>query len=178
MAPVEDCYRPDLVPADDELRTEHAWLATELSRAGVDTVLVETMNTAREARTALSAVRETGSRAWVSFACTAGARLLSGEPLAEAAKAVEADGAAMVLVNCTSPAHTEECLRVLAGTCAGPIGAYPNLEDRDGTPAGARTPEAFGDLAARWRDDYGLALVGGCCGSTPEHIAAMTASLA
>jgi S-methylmethionine-dependent homocysteine/selenocysteine methylase len=176
VAPVEDCYRPDLVPADDELRTEHAWLATELSRAGVADVLVETMNTEREARIALRAAQDAGSRAWVSFACTADARLLSGEPLAAAAKAVESDGAGMVLVNCTTPEHTEECLRVLAGACAGPIGAYPNLEDRDGSSA--QTPETFADLATRWRDDYGLALVGGCCGSTPEHIAALSQRLA
>src|SRR5262245_22175331 len=89
MAPVEDCFRPDRVPTDDELHTEHRWLATELRRAGVDVVLIETMNSVREARIALAEVLAVGCRAWVSFVCDADARLLSGEPLARAAAAVE-----------------------------------------------------------------------------------------
>ena len=183
MAPVEDCYRPDLVPPDDELRTEHRWLATELRRAGgVDVVLVETMNSEREARVALAEVLAAGMRAWVSFVCDADARLLSGEPLARVAAAVEADGAAAVLVNCTPPEPTEVCLRALRDACSGPIGAYPNVEDRTGIPQWTHVDrvlpsgdaEEFGDLVARWWGEYDLALVGGCCGTTPEHIAALS----
>lgn len=177
MAPVADAYRPDLVPDDETLRVEHRWLATELARAGVDTVLVETMNTAREARVALAEVLATGATAWVSFVCGDDARLLSGEPLTDAARAVEADGAAAVLVNCTDPARTEECLRALRASASGPIGAYPNLEGRSaGGPPDAATldPKSFGDVMARWRDEYDLTLVGGCCGTTPEHLAAMS----
>jgi S-methylmethionine-dependent homocysteine/selenocysteine methylase len=184
VAPVEDCYRPDLVPSDEELRAEHAWLATELRRSTVvDLTLIETMNSEREARIALEAALASGSRAWVSFVCDGGARLLSGEPLDRVAKAVEADGAEAVLVNCTALAQTEDCLRALREACAGPIGAYPNVEDRSGVPRwthvdgelpAALEPEAFGELMARWRQDYDLAMVGGCCGATPEHIAAMS----
>ena len=124
-----------------------------------------------------------GSSAWVSFACDTGARLLSGEPLARAAAAVEADGASAVLVNCAPPEQTEVCLRALSETCSGPIGAYPNVEDRDGIPGRTHVddtlptslhPDEFGDLIARWWRDYDLALVGGCCGTSPEHIAAMS----
>ncbi|WP_413775616.1 homocysteine S-methyltransferase family protein [Micromonospora sp. RTGN7] len=179
VAPVADAYRPDLVPDDETLRAEHRWLATELSRAGVDTVLVETMNTAREARIALAEALTAGATAWVSFVCGDDARLLSGEPLADAARAVEADGAAAVLVNCTDPTRTEECLRALRPAVSGPIGAYPNMEDRDGGgPVDAfpplLEPAAFGDLTARWCEEYGLTLVGGCCGTTPAHLAAMS----
>jgi S-methylmethionine-dependent homocysteine/selenocysteine methylase len=186
MAPVEDCYRPDLVPPDDELRAEHRWLAVELSRAGVDVVLVETMNSEREARIALAEVLATGGRAWVSFVCDDDAKLLSGEPLSRVAAAVEADGAAGVMVNCTPPAQTEACLRVLREVCDGPIGAYPNAEDRSGTPRWTHVdealpsslePDAFGELLARWRQEYGLAMAGGCCGASPEHIAAMSRRL-
>lgn len=186
VAPVEDCYRPDLVPADDELRAEHQWLATELSRAGIDLTLVETMNTEREARIALAAALATGGRAWVSFVCDDDANLLSGEPLDRAAAAVVADGAAAVLVNCTAPAQTERCLRVLREAWSGPIGAYPNLEDRTSVPIGTHVdgelpaslePDEFGDLAARWCQDYDLAIVGGCCGATPDHIAALSARI-
>jgi S-methylmethionine-dependent homocysteine/selenocysteine methylase len=176
VAPVADCYRPDLVPGDDELRAEHRWLAVELSRAGVDTALIETMNTTREARHALEQAQAAGLTGWVSFVCGDDARLLSGEPLVEAARAVAADGAAAVMVNCTDPVRTQRCLDVLADAAVAPLGAYPNLEDRDGA-SGEWEPKAFGALIAGWRDDYGLAYAGGCCGTTPEHVAAMTAAL-
>jgi S-methylmethionine-dependent homocysteine/selenocysteine methylase len=182
MAPVEDCYRPDLVPPDGELRAEHRWLAAELRRAGADLALIETMNSEREARIALAETLAAGLPAWVSFVCDGGARLLSGEPLARAAAAVEADGATAVLVNCTPPATVEVCLPALRSACSGAVGAYPNLEDRSGIPARTHvdahlpqgvTPDGFGELMARWRTDYDLAVVGGCCGATPAHIAAM-----
>jgi S-methylmethionine-dependent homocysteine/selenocysteine methylase len=182
MAPVEDCYWPDLVPSDDELRAEHRWLATELLRAGVDLILIETMNCLREARIALEQVLATGGRAWVSFVCTDGARLLSGERLADAARAMEGGGADAVLVNCTPLAQTEECLRALRGTCSGPIGAYPNLEDRTGIPRwthvdgslpASMEPDEFAHHLLRWHDEFGVTMLGGCCGTAPPHIAAL-----
>jgi S-methylmethionine-dependent homocysteine/selenocysteine methylase len=178
LAPVEDCYRPDLVPPDDELRAEHGCLATEMLRAGVDLVLIETMNTAREARIVLEQVLAAGGRAWVSFVCADGGRLLSGEPVADAARAVEADGAEAVLVNCTPLGETEVSLRHLSDACRGPIGAYPNVEDRAhgarDEPPGVRVgPEEFADTLARWHAELGVALLGGCCGTTPAHIAAL-----
>jgi S-methylmethionine-dependent homocysteine/selenocysteine methylase len=182
MAPVEDCYRPDLVPPDDELRAEHRWLATELTRAGVDVVLIETMNSLQEARIALEQVLATGGRAWVSFVCTGGARLLSGQRLADAAGAVDSDGADAVLINCTPLAPTEECLRVLRSACSGPIGAYPNIENRTGIPHQAHVnsplpaavePDEFAYHLLRWHDELGATMLGGCCGTTPPHIAAL-----
>jgi len=182
MAPVADCYRPDLVPPDDELHVEHRWLATELMRAGVDLVLIETMNSTREARIALEQVQAVGGRAWVSFVCKDGQHLLSGEPLTAAARAAEADGAQAVLVNCTPMEHTSRCLEVLRASCAGAIGAYPNLEDRSGVaewthkdhvfPTAVSPPE-FAEIAHRWHTEYGATILGGCCGSTPPHIAAL-----
>ncbi|WP_367127570.1 homocysteine S-methyltransferase family protein [Saccharothrix sp. HUAS TT1] len=185
VAPVEDCYRPDLVPPDDELRREHLWLATELVRARVDLVLIETMNTLREARIALEAARSVGARAWVSFVCAGGARLLSGEDLGEAARVVEGEGAEAVLVNCTPFAETERCLAALRAHCAGAIGAYPNLERRAGVRGDdpgplptAVEPEEFAATADRWRTDYRVDVLGGCCGSTPAHVDALRAALA
>lgn len=181
MAPVEDCYRPDLVPPDDELAAEHRWLATELIRSGADAVAIETMNSAREARIALEQVQQLGGRAWVGFVCTDGARLLSGEPLAAAARAAEQDGAEAVLVNCTTPADTEVALHELRDACSGPIGAYPNIEERDRDQRWTHVdhhlpttldPDAFADLITRWHRDFGLELIGGCCGTTPDHLAA------
>ncbi|MEV5826886.1 homocysteine S-methyltransferase family protein [Spirillospora sp. NPDC052242] len=183
MAPVEDCYRPDLVPPDAQLRDEHRWLATELVRAGVDLVLVETMNTAREARIALEEVQAAGGRAWVSFVCGDGARLLSGEPLAAAAAAAERDGAEAVLVNCSAPSDAERALAELRDACSGPVGVSPGIEER-GAPdrwthvdryvPPALSPDEFADLLHGWRDKFAPEILGGCCGTTPDHLAAAT----
>jgi S-methylmethionine-dependent homocysteine/selenocysteine methylase len=181
MAPVEDCYRPDLVPSDEELRAEHRWLATEMVRAGVDLILIETMCTLREARVALEQAQEVGARAWVSFVCAADGLLLSGEKVAEAGAAVERDGAEAVLVNCSSPADTAAALGALRGACSGPVGAYPNLEDRGGIPrwthVDRHVPSSmevheFAELIASWRAEFAIDVVGGCCGTTPYHLAA------
>lgn len=183
VAPAADCYRPDLVPPDEELRAEHGWLATRLARAGVDLFLIETMNTVREARMALEQVLGAGGRAWVSFTCTAGGRLLSGEPLPGAVRAVTGDGAELVLINCTVPVHTEAALSVLREVWSGPAGVYPNIEDRTGlTPyrhvdrhvPAVLDPDEFAELVAGWCAEYGLAVAGGCCGTTPAHLAALS----
>src|SRR5262245_3106046 len=57
VAPLEDCYRPDLVPPDSSLRAEHGARVGDLVSAGVDFALIETMNTVREACAALGACR-------------------------------------------------------------------------------------------------------------------------
>jgi S-methylmethionine-dependent homocysteine/selenocysteine methylase len=186
VAPVEDCYRPDRVPDPAALRAEHGWLAGQLAAAGVDLILIETMNCVREARIALDAALGTGVPAWVSFVVTGGARLLSGEPLAPAARAVHADGAAAVLVNCATPGHTGTALLALRDAGLPVVGGYPNLERRAGAaahdhvdrwvPAGV-TPSGFAGLAAAWGTTSGLEIIGGCCGSRPAHIAALAETI-
>jgi S-methylmethionine-dependent homocysteine/selenocysteine methylase len=176
---LEDCYRPDLVPDDAALRREHAEHAENLAETGVDAILVETMNSAREAVAALRAARATGLPALVSFVCWDGPRLLSGEPLREALAAALPERPAAVLANCLPPSNVGACLPVLRDTAL-PFGIYPNL----GAPldeAGCERsefydPSAFAELAAEWRAT-GARILGGCCGTTPAHIDALAQRL-
>ncbi|MCG8590116.1 MAG: homocysteine S-methyltransferase family protein [Proteobacteria bacterium] len=173
-APLEDCYRPDRVPPDAELEREHRAHAALLADAGVDLILVETMNCAREARAAALAAAETGLPVWVAFVCGPDARLLSGEPLATGLAAV-ADAAPEVLaVNCVPASHVEACLDVLARQpCR--FGLSPNLglpADTPGAYREALTPDAFAELLVHCRD-RGAGVLGGCCGTRPEHLAAL-----
>jgi S-methylmethionine-dependent homocysteine/selenocysteine methylase len=140
-------------------------------------VLVETMNRTREAAAATEAARAAGARVWVSFVVGPGGRLLSGEPLTVAAATVTELGAEVGLVNCARPNQVEAALPALADRTAG---VYPNVEDRAVVArAGYRPPAVttagFAHRAARWVAQYGLAVVGGCCGTTPAHIAALHA---
>jgi S-methylmethionine-dependent homocysteine/selenocysteine methylase len=187
MAPIEDCYQPALVPSDTELREEHAWFARALADAGVDLVLVETMNSMREARIALESVRALDLPAFVSFVCADGDTLLSGESLASAARAMEEAGASAVLVNCVPPSQVAGCLASLRQGCALPIGVYPNIEDRSGiedwkhVPHYVKTalsPETLAAKMAEWHAAFHLDVVGGCCGVSPEYIAAICEQLA
>jgi S-methylmethionine-dependent homocysteine/selenocysteine methylase len=182
LAPVEDCYQPALVPPDAELREDHGWMARALASAEVDLVLVETMNSMREARIALECVRELDVPAFVSFVCADGDTLLSGEDLATAARAMQEAGASAVLVNCVPPKHVARCLANLRGACALPIGVYPNVEDRSAigdwthVPHYVRTalsPEALADEFRKWHAAFHLDIIGGCCGVNPEYITAI-----
>lgn len=173
--PLEDCYRPDLVPDDDALRREHSEHAVHLAEAGVDAIAVETMNCKREAVAATRAARETGLPVLLCFACWDGARLLSGESLREALDAAIAEEPEAVLVNCLPPSNVDPCLRVLRDTGL-PFGVYPNLGAPGDSPKAARsedcTPTEFAELMSGWRA-CGASLLGGCCGTTPAHIDAL-----
>jgi S-methylmethionine-dependent homocysteine/selenocysteine methylase len=172
---LEDCYQPDRVPDDATLAREHAEHAHNLTAAGVDAVLVETMNTVREAVAALRAANEVGAPCLVSFVCWDGARLLSGESLASAVAAVVPLHPLAVLVNCLPPSNVAACWPPLraSGLC---FGAYANLGAPDDETGFTRSedcsPDEFAAHAAGWIE-AGARIIGGCCGTTPSHIDAV-----
>jgi S-methylmethionine-dependent homocysteine/selenocysteine methylase len=177
--PLEDCYRPDLVPEATALEREHGEHAENLAAAGVDAILVETMNCVREARAATRAARSAGAPVLVSFTCWDGPQLLSGEPLQEALDGVLPDDPVAVLVNCLPASNVDACLPALRAS-GRPFGVYCNLgapTDAEGsTRSEEYAPADLAELAAGWRD-AGARLLGGCCGTTPEHIRAMAQRL-
>jgi S-methylmethionine-dependent homocysteine/selenocysteine methylase len=177
--PLEDCYRPDLVPEDDACEAEHREHVLNLAWAGADGIAVETMNCVREAVIASRAARATGLPFWVSFVCGDDARLLSGETLGEAIAAVRPTGPAAVGVNCAPAVTLEACLPVLA-RCGLPWCIYANL----GAPlpdGGFRThdcsPNDFAEQVRKQRR-AGARMIGGCCGTTPEHLRAAAEAIA
>ena len=176
---LEDCYRPDLVPDDATLALEHREHADHLVAANVDAILVETMNTIREAIGATRAARAAGAAVLVSFVCWEGPTLLSGEPLDTALAAVAEYEPLALLVNCLPPSNVEPCLGALAATQR-PFGVYANLGTPDDVTGFSRSkdcaPDAYAAHAARWRE-AGAQLVGGCCGTTPAHLRAVVQRL-
>jgi S-methylmethionine-dependent homocysteine/selenocysteine methylase len=180
--PLEDCYRPDLVPDDATCEREHREHAENLARAGVDLIAVETMNSVREARRAAAAARATGLPFFVSFVCDDRACLLSGEPLAAAVAALRGSGTSAVGVNCAPPETIDACLAALvaARTPADPVLCiYPNLgaPRADGSSRTHDcTPAELAARAAAWIR-AGVRILGGCCGTRPEHVAALAMAL-
>jgi homocysteine S-methyltransferase len=180
MAPLEDCWQPELAPDDVALAREHAEHASNLACAGADLLLVETMNNIREARAAVQAAKTTGLPVWVSFACDGAARLLSSEPLEDALAAVGALEPDLAGVNCLPAPHVIPALPLLAAA-GRRFAVYANLGAPLGDTSTSRahdaTPAEFAAHARGWLA-CGARIVGGCCGTRPEHIAAIAKAMA
>jgi S-methylmethionine-dependent homocysteine/selenocysteine methylase len=180
IAPAEDCYSPDLVPSDAELRVEHGELAHILAEAGADFLLIETMMNIREARIAAEAARQSGLEFVVSFVCGRDGNLLSGESLADAARAVEPFQPTMFSINCASPRDSITALEKLGVVTSLPLGVYANTGTPQKDEVAQFRPEVdvrgYAECAARWKA-MGARMIGGCCGTTPEHIRVVAALL-
>jgi S-methylmethionine-dependent homocysteine/selenocysteine methylase len=181
IAPLEDCYRPDLVPPDDDLRTEHEENATRLAELGVDFLLLETMNTIREAYAAGNAARSTAKEFVVSFVCRPDGNLLSGEPLAAAVRALDELNPAAYSINCVAPIHLPKALSRLREVTTRPIAVYANVGLPEGEKSGWEfthdvTEDAYGRYVQEWRTG-GASIIGGCCGTSPSYIRSVVKAL-
>jgi S-methylmethionine-dependent homocysteine/selenocysteine methylase len=183
MGPLEDCYRPALVPPDIELRVEHVEHAGRLAAAGVDLIMLETFGTTREARIACNAALATGKEVILSFLCRADGCLYGGEPLADAIAATADLPVSGLSINCAparSLTHLVENLRsCVARTRTDGLSclmAYGNVGREGGEDddvfVTTVSPVEYGVLAQSWID-HGARIVGGCCGTTPAYIAAL-----
>ncbi|HEY6050429.1 MAG TPA: homocysteine S-methyltransferase family protein, partial [Thermoanaerobaculia bacterium] len=172
LSPLEDCYRPDLVPDDADLDREHALQAESLAAAGVDGILLETHNTVRELAAAARAAGATGLPVIASFMTDGAGRLLSGELIEDVVRALAGLEPDALAINCVPARFVEGDLARLAAAAPGvPLGAYGNVGQPrpDGS---AERPDAaeYAELARRWIA-AGARIVGGCCGTGPEYTA-------
>lgn len=176
IAPLEDCYRPDLVPDEETLRREHGEMAQSLAAAGVDLLLVETMNTRREARAASRAAVATGLPVVGSLVCGRDGMMLSGEDPADAARELNTVGVDAVLINCTPAPDLLLALQRVVGAVQLPSGGYGNVgyadDDKGWVNTDSVEPEAYARHAATWWD-AGARIIGSCCGTTPAHTKAL-----
>lgn len=182
IAPLDECYDPVFETADAIALAEHAAQARNLAAAGVDFLMIETMPTIREALVTTRAALQTGLPVTVGFVCGpadrggGAARLLSGESLAEAVEALGPLPVTMIFANCAAPGVISSALRQLHDLTDIPVGAYANVGQVDDTvgwnPAGALRGDAYAEAAAQWLDQ-GARVIGGCCGTHPEHTRAL-----
>lgn len=181
IAPLDECYAPTFDTPRGVALEEHRAHARDLAAAGVDLLLIETMPTIAEAEIALEAAQETGLPVTVGFVCAPLAsgepvRLMSGEPLAEAARRVALGRPDALFVNCASPEVIAAALPVLREASSLPVGAYANVgqvDDEVGwSPSGNVGGEGYAEHAREWLA-LGAQIVGGCCGTHPEHTAAL-----
>jgi len=176
IAPLEDCYSPSLSPADP--RPEHRLMARALAEEGVDLLLVETFPHVGEALIAAEEAVATGLPTWLSFTAGPDATLLKPDEVRQGARRAVALGVGAVLVNCIPTPRVLDYLTALQDLGV-PIGAYANAGSAEDGMGFAATPldiRAYVEAAAQWVE-AGARIVGGCCGTRPEHIEALKRGL-
>lgn len=155
--------------------------AAGLEEAGVDLFVIETMMTLSDARAAVLAVRSVSDKPiFVTFTCDENGRSLSGTDVTAALTVLQGMGIDAFGLNCSAgPAEMLPQLRRLREYARVPLIAKPNAgmpEIVDGKTVYSCTPEQFVALIPEFLD-AGVAVFGGCCGTTAEHIAALQAAL-
>jgi S-methylmethionine-dependent homocysteine/selenocysteine methylase/SAM-dependent methyltransferase len=165
-------------------------LVSVLEQEPPDLILLETLTLVRDPATYATVERllATGLPVWLSFRrCRHGVCGVfgqhwgppEGDLFGRAARRFEEMGVGALLVNCLPVDHVPGMLSWLRDFTVLPLGVYPNL----GHLAGGRWrfdeevgPSEYAELALSWRAE-GAQIVGGCCGTTPEHIAAAASAL-
>ena len=174
MAPIEDCYRPDLSPGA-AARRQHREVASALANAGCDVLLCETFANGPEAVVAAEEALATGLPVWLSLTAGPFGDLLSPTELARIGKDAVSTGVERLLVNCIAATQIGAYVDAIAALGV-PLGVYANAgREAEGLGWGATSPraaEAYADLAERWKD-AGASVIGGCCGTGPVHIQAL-----
>jgi homocysteine S-methyltransferase len=165
----------------DEARAIFREQAEALRDGGVDLIVVETITALVEMHAALSAVRAVSDLPVVAtMAFDRHLRSGDGAVPATAARSMRAWGADVVGVNCGfGPAHAVRAIATIRAAGVGVLAAQPSAGLPSMTAHGPRyrlTPTPFAKEAIPLRD-LDMALLGGCCGTTPAHIAALKALL-
>lgn len=184
VAPLEDCYSPELAPDFHRCEAEHAEMITHLLDAGVDGLLLETMNCLREASAAARQAQKLAPDRWMLSLCTRSdgppGVLLSGEPAMDLIPHITR--AMSFGVNCVAAPAIEAQVKLLRHLAPSNvrISAYANIGYQDAQGnwvcTDAVDPEAYASHAARWIN-AGATIIGGCCGTRPKTIETIAARL-
>uniref|UniRef100_UPI0023F3E51F homocysteine S-methyltransferase family protein n=1 Tax=Ruania albidiflava TaxID=366586 RepID=UPI0023F3E51F len=166
-----------------DLKASFAEQAEGLIRGGADAILIETSQDLLQTKAAINATKIARETAAVDIPIIAQVTMettgtmLMGSEIGAALTVLQALGIDAIGLNCaTGPTEMSEHLRYLAKHAQVPITCQPNA----GLPVlgknGAEYPLTPDELAAahsQFTGEFGLSLVGGCCGTTPEHLRAV-----
>ena len=175
IAPLEDCYEPDLFPSIEFPQREFRELAIWLQDAGIDVILFETMGSWPEIKTALSATVDLQIPRWLSLILKNSNTLLDGTDLLNVLSDIKDYGIEMVLLNCSLCSVTADAVDLLLTNWKGAWGVYPNVGVAMPTKEGVIEEKLTIKEFAKEINTYltsGANVVGGCCGSNPDYIRA------
>ncbi|HET9099754.1 MAG TPA: methionine synthase [Acidobacteriaceae bacterium] len=154
-----------------------------LIEGGVDVLLIETCQDLLQGKIALAAcedaMRATGRRLPVQMQVTleATGRMLLGSEIGAALAVLECFQPDVIGLNCaTGPREMNDAVRFLCQNATRPVSVLPNAglpQNVGGHAVYALTPEELAHFHKQFIEEYGVRVVGGCCGTTPEHLRAV-----
>ena len=173
IAPIEDCYSPEIYPGDTQFNKSMESVIKWFHETEVDIILFETMGNSREISRILFFLENCDLPIWLSLILQDKNHLLDGTSVHEILETLSTSKVENLLLNCNTIQLTLQAIHTIKRYWNGPWGVYPNL--------GIKNPEIDGKIAQiisdeTWRSRVKEILIekptviGGCCGSTPEHI--------
>src|SRR5687768_4087792 len=168
----------------DELSRNFHDQAQYLIEGGVDLLLIETSQDILEVKAAVAGIEqlftEIGRRLPLQTQVTldVSGRMLLGTDIASAMTTLESLGVDVIGLNCsTGPEHMREPIRYLSEHATLPLSVIPNAGLPINTGIGEAVyplePAPMAEALAEFVKDFGVRIVGGCCGTTPEHLDAV-----
>ncbi|MDQ0863702.1 homocysteine S-methyltransferase [Arthrobacter globiformis] len=177
-------YRGDYFLSRNEFLEFHRPRIAALVDAGADFLACETLPSLPEAEALVALMKEFDVEGWLSFTLRDGGHISDGTPLAQVAKLSRAQSVAAIGVNCVPLELVAPSLGALGKATDAPLIAYPNSgESYDAVSKtwrpvtaiagqGSSHAASLAEGTALWRE-LGARLIGGCCRTTPEDIAAV-----
>jgi 5-methyltetrahydrofolate--homocysteine methyltransferase len=168
-----------------QLREVFAEQAAGLLEGGVDLIIIETTQDILELKAAVFGIRESCAAAGrtVPIQCSVsllpqGGKMLLGTDISSALATLEALKVDVIGLNCsTGPEDMRDAIRFLGEFSSVPVHCIPNaglpLQGPNGETIFPEKPGPLADVLGEFVDRYGVSIVGGCCGTTPEHISAI-----
>ncbi len=167
----------------DTLADVFAEQARGLVEGGVDVLLIETSQDILEVRAAIAGIRRYFREAGVwrpiqaQITLDTSERMLLGTDIAASLTILEGMRADIVGLNCsTGPEHMRQPVRYLASNARAPISVIPNAgipHNEGGVAVYPLTPAELAEAHEEFVTKIGVGIVGGCCGTTPEHLRAV-----
>ena len=169
-----------------DLRDAYQEQAAALLEGGVDLFIIETVFDLLQAKAAINGVRRAMAaadrqlpiQAQVTIELTG--TMLPGTEIGAALNALSAMDVDVIGLNCaTGPAEMFEPLRHLSAHASVPISCLPNAglpSVVDGAMHYDLTPDQLADFHRQFVTELGVSIIGGCCGTTPAHLAAVVAA--
>ncbi|MDQ2667074.1 MAG: methionine synthase [Gemmatimonadota bacterium] len=172
----------------EALAETYYWQAKYLVEGGVDVLLVETAQDILEVKAALTGFErlftELGRRVPIQSQITldTSGRMLLGTDIASAVATLEAMNVDVIGLNCsTGPEHMREPIRFMTEHASLPVSVIPNaglpLNTGTGEAIYPLEPEPMAVMLREFVEQFGVRIVGGCCGTTPEHLASIVTAV-
>src|ERR1700722_9499700 len=168
-----------------ELVEVFAEQAAGLIDGGADLIIIETAQDILEVKAAVFGAREafasTGRTLPIHTSVSLlpnGGKMLLGTDISAVLTTLEALKVDVIGLNCsTGPEDMRDAIRFLGEYCPVPVACIPNaglpLQGPNGETIFPEQPEPLATVLGEFVDRYGISIIGGCCGTTPSHIAAM-----